>query len=138
MTLAHGSTSLLKINDGSSLRDISPYVKTVDVNRAKTGNDVTTKGATGVTYRGGLTDGELRVTGLWDNTASVGTRTVFTVLMQAAVVAPTAFEWYPMGGSTVKLTGNMLVTQYDESSPIDDYVAFTATLKISGAVTDAG
>ena len=138
MAITHGSDSLFKINDGTTLRDISPYVKSVDVNRSKAGNDTTTKGAQGVTYGAGLTDGEIRITGMWDNTAAVGSRTVFTVLMAPTVVVATAFEWYPMGGSTVKVTGNALLTQYDESSPVDDYVAFTATLKISGTVTDAG
>lgn len=137
MANAHGKDSVFSIEDSAAttLRNITPYVKTVDFNRSQDANDVTTKGAEGMTYRPGLTDGEIRLTGLWDQTASVGSQTVLQSLV--GIETTVGFEWGPQGLTSmqVKYTGECVLTQYDESSPIDDMVAFTATLKISGDVT---
>lgn len=131
MANAHGKDSVLTIGTNN----ISPYVKTVDFNRSQDANDTTTKGAEGKTYRPGLTDGEIKITGLWDDAATVGTRTVLAALLDSE--STVAFEWGPEGNTSgmVKDSGNAVLTQYDESSPVDDMVAFTATLKISGTVT---
>lgn len=133
----HGSVSQILIHDGTSLRNISPYCKTIDVSQSRDANDVTTKGATGKTYRGGLTDGDVKISGLWDDTASVGTRTVFAVIKANGTGAISSIEWGPEGNTSgdVKETFAGVLTQYDESSPVDDMVAFTATIKISGAIT---
>lgn len=137
MANEHGSVSQILIHDGSSLRNISPYVKTIDNNQSRDANDTTCKGATGKTYRGGLTDGEVRITGLWDDTASVGTRTVFGVIKATSTGNIQSIEVGMEGIATgdIKETFAGVLTQYDESSPVDDLVAFTATIKISGAVT---
>lgn len=137
MANAHGKDSYIAIEDSAAttLRNITPYVKTVDFNRSQDANDTTTKGAEGKTYRPGLTDGEIRLTGLWDDTASTGSRTVLASLLGIEVTV--GFEWGPEGNASgaVKDSGECVLTQYDEGSPIDDMVAFTATLKISGDVT---
>lgn len=131
MGAAHGKDSVLTI----ATQNISPYIKTVDFNRSQDANDTTTKGSEGKTYRPGLTDGEIRITGLWDDAATTGTRTVLQALLDSETT--TTFEWGPEGNDSgmIKDSGSAVLTQYDESSPVDDMVAFTATLKISGAVT---
>lgn len=137
MAAAHGKDSYFSIEDsaGTTLRVITPYVKSVDFNRSNDANDTTTKGAEGKTYRPGLTDGEIRLTGLWDDTASVGSYTVLKTLLGVEITV--GFEWGPEGNTAgmEKASGECVLTQYDESSPVDDMVAFTATLKISGDVT---
>lgn len=137
MANAHGKDSVFKIEDSAAttLRDITTYIKSVDFNQSQDANDVTTKGAEGKQYRPGLTDGEIRLTGLWDQTASTGSNTVLQSLMGIEVTV--GFEWGPQGSTSgqVKKSGECVVTQYDESSPVDDMVAFTATAKISGDVT---
>ena len=137
MAAAHGKDSYFSIEDSAAttLRNITPYLKSVDFNRSNDANDTTTKGAEGKTYRPGLTDGEIRLTGLWDDTASTGSYTVLQSLLGVEVTV--GFEWGPEGNTTgmEKLSGECVLTQYDESSPVDDMVAFTATVKISGDVT---
>lgn len=137
MAAAHGKDSYFSVEDsaGTTLRVITPYVKSVNFNRSNDANDTTTKGAEGKTYRPGLTDGEIRLGGLWDNTASVGSRTVLASLL--GIETTVGFEWGPAGNTAgmVKDSGECVLTQYDESSPVDDMVAFSATLKISGDVT---
>ena len=137
MANEHGSQSAISIHDGTSLRIIDPYVKTIDVTYDADANDTTTKGATGKSYRGGLTDGEVKIVGLWDDTALVGTRTVFATIRASATKAISSIEWGPEGRTAgdIKDTFAGVLTQYAESSPIDDMVAFTATIKISGAIT---
>jgi predicted secreted protein len=134
---AHGKDSVFKIEDSAAttLRDITPYIKSVDFNQSQDANDTTTKGAEGKSYRPGLTDGEVRLTGLWDQTASTGSNTVLQSLVGIEVTV--GFEWGPQGSTSgqVKKSGECVLTQYDESSPVDDMVAFTSTLKISGDVT---
>lgn len=137
MAAAHGKDSYFSVEDsaGTTLRNITPYLKSVDFNRSNDANDTTTKGAEGKTYRPGLTDGEIRLTGLWDDTASTGSYTVLQSLLGVEITV--GFEWGPEGNTTgmEKLSGECILTQYDESSPVDDMVAFTASLKISGDVT---
>lgn len=137
MAAAHGKDSVFLIEDSAAttLRDISIYVKTLEFKRSVDANDTTTKGSEGRTYRPGLTDGEISLTGLWDDTASTGSRTVLASLVGIEVTV--GFEWGPEGSATgaLKESGECVLTQYDESSPVDDMVAFTATLKISGNVT---
>jgi len=137
MALAHGKDSYFSVEDSAAttLRNISPYVKTIDFNRSTDANDVTTKGAEGRTYRPGLTDGEIRLTGLWDDTASTGSQTVLQSLV--GIEMTVGFEYGPEGNTNgmVKYSGECVCTQYDEGSPVDDMVAFTCTLKISGDVT---
>lgn len=132
----HGAGAYFAINDGSQLRDISPYVNNTDVDRTQDEHDTTTYGDTGHEFIAGLTNGQITITGLWDDTASVGSRTVFKALVVRKT--PTAFEWGPEGDGTgaEKITGNCIVTSYRESAPVADLVTFAATLRISGAVTD--
>ena len=137
MAAAHGKDSYFSVEDsaGTTLRNITPYIKSLDFNRSNDANDTTTKGAEGKSYRPGLTDGEIRLTGLWDDTASTGSYTVLQSLLGVEITV--GFEYGPEGNTTgmEKLSGECVLTQYDESSPVDDMVAFTATLKISGDVT---
>lgn len=137
MATAHGKDSYFELEDsaGTTLRNITPYIKSIDFNRSNDANDTTTKGAEGKTYRPGLTDGEIRLTGLYDNTATTGSATVLRSLLGVEITV--GFSYGPQGNTAGmdKYTGECVLTQYDESSPVDDMVAFTATLKISGDVT---
>lgn len=131
MAAAHGKDSVITV----ATNNISPYVKSVDFNQSNDSNDTSTKGAEGHTYRPGLTDGEISIEGLWDDATTVGSQTVFSALIGTETT--TTFEWGPEGlsGGSIKYSGACMVTSYVESSPVDDMVAFSATLKISGTVT---
>ncbi len=126
-----GHVSLLSVN----AHDVSPYVTSVTATRNNDVLDTTTYGQTGHTFVAGLTNGKLVVNGLWDKTAVVGSYTVFKAMLGAAQVA---FIWSPEGSTSgnVKITGNCVIESYVESAPVADLVTFTATLQITGAVTD--
>lgn len=133
----HGKDTHFSLEDaaGTTLRNISPYLDNVDFKRAKDSHDNTTFGAESHSYAGGLKDGTISISGLWDKTADVGTHVVLTSLLGTDV--PVGFEYGPEGSTSgmTKLSGNCLVTDYSTSSPVADLVKFTAELQISGDVT---
>lgn len=137
MSAAHGKDSYFAVEDsaGSTLRNISPYIKNIDVTYANDQSDTTTKGAEGHTYRPGLTTGTISITGLWDQTASTGSRTVLRSLVGVEITV--GFEYGPEGNTSgqIKDSGECVLVSYKESSPIDDMVAFSAEFNISGDVT---
>src|SRR5688572_741492 len=100
MAAAHGKDSYFSVEDSAAatLRNISPYVKSIDFARSNDANDTTTKGAEGYTYRPGLTDGEISLTGLWDDTATTGSYTVLSSLLGIEVTV--GFEYGPEGSTT--------------------------------------
>ncbi len=135
--MAHGKDAYFAIDDtGATLRNISPYVNSTDVEYSQDLHDDTCYGAIGHSFAGGLTNGRITISGLWNDTADVGSRTVFKGLRNHPT--PVDFEWGPEGSGSgaEKITGTCLVESYTESAPVADLVSFTASIQISGAVTD--
>jgi hypothetical protein len=98
-------------------------------------HDTTTFGSTAHSFIGGLTNGKITIQGLWDKTATVGSKTVFQPKIGTST--PTAFVYGPEGNTTgnVKYTGTAVVESYTESTPVADLVTVNVVLQISGAVT---
>lgn len=139
MAVAHSCESYFSIEDSgaSTLRNITPYIKTIKYKRSQTGNNVTVKdGLRVMKYRPGLRDGEFTITGIWDDTALTGSRTVLRSLLNTAETV--GFEYGPEGNTSgdIKESGECVVTDYEEDSPEDDVVLFSATIKVSGTVTE--
>jgi hypothetical protein len=134
---AHGKDSYFAVEDSaaSTLRNISPHVKNVEFNVGNDTHDTTTKGDEGHEFLPGLTNGTISVTGLWDDTASTGSQTVLSGLI--GIETTVGFEYGPEGSTTgmVKYSGECVLSTYQESSPVDDMVAFSAEFNISGSVT---
>lgn len=137
--MLHGKATYFAVEDsgGATLRNISPYLNSVDFNQSNDTHDNSTFGVTGHTYQVGLTDGTITLKGFWDKTASTGSNTVLQSLLGVGTTATVGFEYGPEGNATGKLkkSGEAVLESYQESAPVADLVTFTATLKISGAVT---
>lgn len=137
MALTHGKDAYFAVEDsaGSTLRNLSPYVSTVDFAQDVEAADVTVFGSEGRTWRPGLTAGTISVSGLWDDTADVGTQIVLQSL--AGVETSVGFEYGPEGNGAgaVKLSGECVMTQYTQNVDVGDMVRFTAQFNISGSVT---
>lgn len=114
--------------------DISDFIDTVTHTESHDSLDVTTFGNDGHRKKGGLSDGTIAIGGVYDTTAS-GPHDVIKPLLGTVV----AFDWRPegTGAGKPKATGNVLVQNYVESSPVADIVRWTAALEIDGNVTDA-
>lgn len=129
MTFIHGKGQVFLF----ATHDISAYLNNVANKRSADSHDVTTFGATGHVYQGGLTDGTYTLTGTYDNGASNTPKT----LIEAALGTIAAVEYREAGTLTGRTTStaNALVTAYEESGPVAGMIAWTSTLQISGAVT---
>lgn len=134
----HGHLSYFSLEDsgGATLRNLSPYLTSVDFNQSNDTHDVTAFGAEGHTYIVGLTDGTIDLAGFYDTTALVGTTTVLQGLLGYDGNTMT-FNYGPAGNGTgaYKRSGEVVLSTYAESDPVADIVTFKATLKISGSVT---
>lgn len=137
MARAKGKDAVFLIEDsaGSTLRDISIYVDSVDATNDIDMLDITTLGAEARAFDSGLTNCTYTISGIWDDTASTGSRTVLRSLV--GLETSVGFEYGPEGGSggTVKESGECYVASYAESAPVGEMVRFTATIQVTGAVT---
>lgn len=113
--------------------DISQYMDTITFTESADSLDVTTFGNNGHRKRGGLTDGSASIGGVYD-TSATGPHDVVKPLLGTVV----PFTWRPEGAGSglPETTGNVLVQQYVETSPVADIVRWTAALEIDGDVTD--
>lgn len=137
MANGHGKDAYFSVEDAAAttLRNISPYLKSVEISQENELADTTTLTAEGRTFKQGLTNGTINLAGLWDDTASVGSATVLQSLVGLEV--STGFEYGPEGNASLayKLSGECCLESYTESAPVGDMVSFTATLRITGSVT---
>lgn len=131
MATTHGRLAQITLN----ALDISTNTNSITFERDNDTHDTTTFGATSHTYIAGLIDGKMTLAGFWDKTASTGSQKVFTALVGDSDGA--AFVYGPEGSTTgnVKYSGTIILESYTESAPVADVITFTASLKISGAVT---
>lgn len=137
MANSHGKDAYFAVEDSgaSTLRNITPYVNSIEFGRENELADTTTMGSEGRTFKQGLTNGTINLQGLWDDTASTGSQTVLSSLVGIEVT--TGFEYGPEGNGSgaVKYSGECVLESYTESAPVGDMVSFQATLRISGDVT---
>ncbi len=130
MTFIHGKGQVFLF----ATHDLSAYLNNVAYKRSADSHDVTTFGATGHAFQGGLTNGTYTLTGTYDNGASNTPKTLIEAALGGALQAVDYREAGTATGRTTS-TANALVTAYEESGPVADMISWTATLQISGAVT---
>lgn len=125
-----GTTMVVIVNSNN----LSVWVQNSEFNPTADSLDNTAYGATGHTFRPGLTNGTFTVDGKYDTTASTGPRAVLQALVGAAA---TTVVRRPEGtGSGLPQDSfSGLCTSYSESAPVADYVKWRAQFQISGAVT---
>lgn len=128
MSFVHGKDTYVSLDSN----DLSAYCKTTEFNRSADDHDNTTYGQDGHVYGGGLTDGTVTISGRYDNTTS-GPHDVIPSLLGTNVTLVLRQEG--TGSGLPEDSMSVLVKSYSESLPVDDYVAWTSELKISGSVT---
>lgn len=129
MAFVHGKNSEVSLN----AVDLSAFVNNTAFNRSADSHDTTTYGQTGHTFQGGLTNGTCTLTGIYDD-GTAGPEVTIVPLIGTVV----ELIWKPEGTGTGRpiRTVDVLVTGYDETSPVADMIAWSATLQLSGAVAD--
>lgn len=137
MAFVHGKDSVFKVEDsaGTTLRDLTAYLTDVTMSFEQDEAATTTKGQTWETYLQGHARSSIELTGRYDSTVTSGPDVVIFGLV--ADVGTCGFEFGPEGGTSgkVKYSGECFLTAYEPASPLGDIVGFTATLRVTGAVT---
>jgi hypothetical protein len=132
MAVQHGSKAVLKLHDGTSLRDLSAYVTQTGMNRQRDLAETTPiGGSTYKTYITGLRDGTFPLEGNYDVVVDGYLSTMYDNDASAA------FEYYPMGntsGST-KYVGTFVLTSFEVSTGSGDKGTISAEAQITGPVT---
>ena len=130
MTFVHGKNTFVSLGG----TNISAYTNSTTFNREADSHEVTTYGKASKVYRGGLKDAKVTVSGWYDD-AATGPHTLIAPL----VGTNAAFVFRPEGTGSGKpqSTVDVLVTSYNESSPVADHIQWTAELQCSDTINDA-
>lgn len=125
-------------NAAGSLTNIQPYTDSVSLPQAVQTLDVTAFGTGSQAFIPGLQDGQsIDVSGPYDVT--LHTHLTGVKAAQAAGTASFTFEFGPGGSvaSQAKVTGECLLSNYSLSSSVSGRVEWSASLQITGAVTNS-
>ena len=136
MAVFPSSDAVFQINDGTTLRDISPYILSID------GLPVTRelKDATGLNVLGRafyptLQNTVITLELLWSKDASVGPDLVFGAIFDDTAVR--AWDWGPEGKVTgdIKYSGNCWLRAYTTPTIVGDLLKAHVELQVDGVVT---
>lgn len=128
MTTVHGKVTVLTV----ATKDISPYCKTSTLERGAAVHNTTGYGVDDEMNAGGLRNGKFTVSGVYDNTVSVGPRNALNALVGTVCAITRKTE----GTGTGKPldTFNAVLEKYVETNPHDDMITWSADFTVSGAV----
>ncbi len=132
MSNQHGSKTVVLL---SSI-DLSAYTNNTAFNRKADTHDNTCYGASAHTYGAGLTDGTVTISGKYDTAASSVPSTVIPPLLGSSITYAFKFRSEGTGSGKAQRACDVIVAEYVETSPVADYVSWSAQLQITGAVTD--
>lgn len=132
MTNVHGKRTVVKLNGV----DYSEFANSTDFKDSVEAHENTTYGRDRKTYHSGLGDGTVSVGGFYDNTLVSGPRALFKPLM--ALGEPVEFTYRPEGTGTGKAQSlvDVIITSFEESSPVGDMVTWTGELQMTGPLDE--
>lgn len=133
MSSSHGSSAVLKVTSGGSLRDISQYVTTTGLAREIDKAETSTLGSTVKSYIQGLTDATIPIEGLYDPTVDG----YFAALVGIPGAGGTAFEFYPAGTAGIKYSGSVIMSKYEIKSGVEGANEISGEFQVTGAITRA-
>lgn len=131
MAFIHGKGTVVTL-DGDPMTE---YSNSVTFSRSADSHDVTTFGKNSKVYQSGLKDGTATIEGIYDNTALVGPGAVFRPLIGGASVV---LVYRPEGTGSAKPESevDVIVTSFEETSPVADMVTWSAELQFSDDIDD--
>jgi hypothetical protein len=128
MSRQHGKDTVVKLN----AVDISPYTNSTTFNRSADTHDTTTYGVDDKEFSPGLKSGTITLGGFYDTTAVSGPGASIEPLL--ATVTTFLYQVSGTGSGLPQKTCQVVVAAYNQSSPVADYVTWTAELTVTGAV----
>lgn len=132
MAATHGTNGILKVHDGSSLRDISNYCELASLKRAAEVAETSGLGDANKEFVKGLKEATLNASGNYDATLDGYLALIWEL-------PSTTWEYYPSDDATgcVKYSGSCILTKWDDESKIDAKVTNETEFQVTGAVTRA-
>lgn len=124
-------------NAAGTLTQISPYIDNVSNSQTQESLDVSALGTAFKAYISGMRDGNFSISGPYDVT--IWTHLTALAAAYAAGTASSTFQWGP-GGSVAgqaKTTGECIVTDITHNGAVTGRAEWSATLQITGAVTNS-
>lgn len=129
MAFIHGKGASVTVNSV----DLSAFTNNVAFNQSADSHQTTTFGKNSHTFQGGLKNGTTTLTGTYDDGVS-GPEATLNPLIGTTV----PFVWKPEGvgiGKPIR-TVSVVVTAYEETAPVADMIAWSATLQHTGDVVN--
>ena len=125
--------SVFKINDGTTLRDISASITGATFPTTWKINDITTYGSVGFRGKPSIDDSKFTLDLIWNQVTNVGSQPVIGVMhyAQGPVGNSTnsrAFEYYPAGttAGNLNITGNCWCPHYEINGRVGNAIAIRA------------
>jgi predicted secreted protein len=136
-TFRHGKSAYFAL-DGTAgtLVSLSDTLNEISVPREIETAETTAFGNNDKTYISGLTDATVSLSGMFDATVDNLIAGDITNLRSGSVASLT-FEYGPSGSAStsVKYSGEAIITSYEVSSPVGDVVTYSLELQVTGGVT---
>lgn len=119
--------------DGDSL---TGFVNSTTFTRTAEALDVTTAGRAAKKYLPGMKDGTASLEGVYDTTTVTGPGAILKPLIGQAT--PVLLVWRPEGTGSGKEESevSVIVTSFEQTAPVADYVKWTAEIQFVDAVDD--
>ena len=130
MSFVHGKNTFVSVdgNDLSAFTDTSTFTEGSDV------HDLTTYGKNDHVSEGGLGTGSFQMSGSYDNTAGTGPRAVMKARRGMTCTVIRRPEGTGSGKPQDSFDG--VLASYVETSPVADFVKWSAEFTISDAIDD--
>jgi hypothetical protein len=132
MTNVHGKVTVVTLNGV----DYSAYANKTDFKDSTDTHENTTYGRDRKTYHGGLGDGTVSVGGFYDNTAVAGPRALFKPLKAAGNAVVFVYRPEGTGAGKAQSIVSVLISSFEESSPVGDMVTWSAELQMTGVLDE--
>lgn len=134
----HGQVSEFYSDDaGGTERELTDYVEEFAISMTKGVADATTKGDAARVMVGGKYGFELTLTGVYDDTATSGPSVVLMGLVKASAAADFRLGMGGLSAGDRSLAGQAIWSDYQETSPLEGAVKWTAKASGTGIVTEA-
>lgn len=129
MAFIHGRNTVVMLG----ATDLSVFTDNVAFNQSADSHQTTTFGRNSHTFQGGLKNGTSTLTGTYDDGVA-GPEAIINPMIGTTVV----FVYKPEGAGSGKPTRtvSVVVTGYEETSPVADMVKWSATLQHTGDVVN--
>lgn len=131
MAFRHGKDTVVKIAGN----DISQYSNSTQFGDETEANETTTYGRSRKTYMGGLGDGKITVSGVYDDGAT-GPRGIIKPLKAAGAAVTFLFQPEGTGSGKAQSSVSVIITSFNETAPVADVISWACEMQMTGPLDE--